>query len=210
MPTARNKGAIEPLADGSFDFADVLDMIRTGTPIRLVEPEQDKAAVAAEILERTLGATSADDIFDEGTNVEGMIGRPFYLREVRFRNQDEGNAGGLGIYALMFGNEPDGHSVTISSGATKIVVKCIKALQLDALPRWVKLTSDTTAAGNDVYDLLRVLTEAAFPEKLAGTGFGEADKAEYLAAIDAAEALGVFGNSAEQLDNYHDGRRREI
>ena len=51
-----------------------------------------------------------------------------------------------------------------------------------------------------VYDLLRVLTEGAFPASQEGIGFSTAEKLEYLAAIDKAEALGVFGNAAQRLE----------
>ena len=51
-----------------------------------------------------------------------------------------------------------------------------------------------------VYDLLRVLTEGAFPASQEGIGFSTAEKLEYLAAIDKAEALGVFGNAALRLE----------
>lgn len=51
-----------------------------------------------------------------------------------------------------------------------------------------------------VYDLLRALTEGAFPASQEGIGFSTDDKHDYLAAIDKAEALGVFGNAALRLE----------
>lgn len=155
MPAAKTKDIV-PRPDGSLDVAAVMDMIRNGERLHLVETEQDSAAQAAEILDRTMSATSADALFDDGklTSGKDYVNRPFRLESVRFRNSDLEE--GLGIYAILEGVTASGEIVTVSSSATNVVVKCIKGLELNAFPRWVKFSEDTTAKGYKVQNLVSV------------------------------------------------------
>lgn len=50
----------------------------------------------------------------------------------------------------------------------------------------------------NVYDLLRALVEST-------SWHTEAEKIEYLDAVNASQSIGVFGNAAENLDGYFDG-----
>lgn len=49
-----------------------------------------------------------------------------------------------------------------------------------------------------VYDLLRALVNGS-------SWHTEAEKVEYLDAVNSAERIGVFGNAAENLDGYYEG-----
>lgn len=140
--------------DGGLDLASVLAMIKSGQKLHLVESEADNEAIAIEILERTLGATTADELFSETgtTKTEDYLDRPFQLREVSFRNSDYDE--GCGIYVIMSGASEHGEVVTIAAGSTNVVVKCIKAIEVKALPRWVKLVDDKTKGGFTVYNLV--------------------------------------------------------
>jgi hypothetical protein len=159
MPGKAN--TLVPREDGSLDVAAVMDMIRKGEKLRLAETEQDSEALAAEILERTMSATSPDALFSDGSLTSGKdyVNRPFQLQTVRFRNSDLDE--GIGIYAILEGVTAHGEIVTISSSATNVVVKVIKGLELNAFPRWVKFTEDTTAKGYKVQNLVSVEAPAA-------------------------------------------------
>jgi hypothetical protein len=149
--TATKTTDITPAADGAIDVSAVLDIIRAGGKIHLLETEQDNEQIAREILERTLGATSVEELESEPIDVANFLNQRFELRGVTFRNSDY--EGGIGIYAILSGVSEHGEFVTISAGSDNIVIKAIKYLEFAALPRWVKLTSDKTKAGFDVYNM---------------------------------------------------------
>jgi hypothetical protein len=142
--------------DGKLDLSEVLAMIKAGQKLHLVETDEDNEQMAIEILERTFAAQTADELFSEvgTTKVEDFLNRPFQLRDVKFRNSDYDE--GLGIYAIMSGVTEHGEVVTIAAGSSNVVVKCIKALDVNALPRWVKLVDDKTKGGFTVYNLVGV------------------------------------------------------
>jgi len=171
MPTARKRSTdLVVQDDGGLDLAVVLDMIKAGQKLHLVETEQDNEAIALEIMERTFSAQTADELFSEvgTTKVEDFLNRPFQLREVKFRNSDYDE--GIGIYAIMTGATEHGEIVTISAGSSNVVVKCIKGLQVKAFPRWVKLVDDKTKGGFTVYNLVGIKTpiKVATPEQAEG------------------------------------------
>jgi hypothetical protein len=173
MPTARKSlGEIVPAADGSLDLSEVFEMIRQGIKIHLVETEQDNEAIAREITERTFGAETQDELWSDGetTKVENIIGLPFRMTDVKFRNSDEKYDNKLGIYVLIFGISSHGEMITVSTGSENVVKKCLKHLDLGGGDRWVKFISDQTKGGNDVYNLVGVKTpaKAVSPEQAEG------------------------------------------
>jgi hypothetical protein len=155
MPTARNKGGLVPLADGSLDLDAVLTMLKNGERLHIVEDPSDDAAVAVDMLQRTLGATSADELFSEeaGESISGKdyVERPFRIDRVKFRNSDRDD--GLGIYAIFEGVDFSGAPIVVTSGSSNVLVEAIKGVQLGAWPRWVRITEDTTKSGNTVNHL---------------------------------------------------------
>jgi hypothetical protein len=153
MATPRGKRTTELTVreDGTLDVAEVMGMIRRGEKLHLAENDNEQTAI--EILERTMGATTADELFSDGgtSKAAEYINIPFQLRSVSFRNSDFDE--GCGIYAVLSGVTAHGEMVTVAAGSTNVVVRAIKALELNALPRWVKLTEDTTKGGFKVYNL---------------------------------------------------------
>ena len=172
MPAPRKRSTdLAVQSDGSLDLATVLDMLKNGQKLHLVEDVVDNEAMAIEILERTMRAETGDELFSETgtTKVADVIGQPFSLREVTWRNSDYDE--GCGIYAIMTGVTPHGEVLTIAAGSTNVVVKCIKAIQLGALPRWVKLVEDTTKGGFKVYNLVGVKAPAKVASVEQAEGF---------------------------------------
>jgi hypothetical protein len=151
---AAQSKALSVKGDGSLDSAAVMDLIRKGEKIRLVESPEDNERMAREIMDRTMNAESADALFNEGglESGKGYINRPFRLDSVKFRNSDLEE--GIGIYAILEGVTPSGEMIAVSSSAQNVVVKVIKGLELGAFPRWVKLTEDTTGKGYKVQNLV--------------------------------------------------------
>ena len=171
MATARKRSTDLTVQDnGSLDLAVVLDMLKNGQKLHLVESTEDNEKQAIEILERTINVTTADELFSETgtTKTADILNIPFQLREVNWRNSDFDE--GCGIYAIMTGVTQHGEVLTIAAGSTNVVVKCIKAIQLGALPRWVKLVDDKTKGGFTVYNLVGVKapTKAASTEQAKG------------------------------------------
>jgi hypothetical protein len=153
MPTPRGHKVtdIVPHSDGTLPVEAIMAKIKAGEKIHLAE--SDDEAIAIDIVERVMGATTADELFSEGgvSKVADYVGIPFLLNTVHFRNSDFDE--GCGIYAILSGVTGAGEMITVAAGSTNVVVKCIKGLELGAFPRWVKLTEDRTKAGFTVYDL---------------------------------------------------------
>ena len=105
-----------------------------------------------------LSAESADDLFsDTSGNVlktSEIVNRPFRLDSVEFRNSDlDAYPEGLGIFAVMHVTL-DGQAETIIAGGADVVLKSMRAVELDALPRYLVITETATKSGRKVQNLV--------------------------------------------------------
>ena len=146
-------GEISP---ASITTADVLRITRDGGKIRL--HETDDAGQAFDIMAGKLSAESADDLFsDTSGNVlktSEIVNRPFRLDSVEFRNSDlDAYPEGLGIFAVMHVTL-DGQAETIIAGGADVVLKSMRAVELDALPRYLVITETATKSGRKVQNLV--------------------------------------------------------
>jgi hypothetical protein len=136
-----------------------LDFVRRALldpTVRLSVTEEDPATVQRRMIERTLNATSVDDLW--GTDVvhaRDMIGRSFILREVEWRNSEiEESEGGLSIFAVMHGAFVDtGEMAIMTCGAVGVVSRLFKLVEFDALPIAIRIRSTKTKGGYNALDL---------------------------------------------------------
>jgi hypothetical protein len=158
MATPKNK-AIEP---ADLTLAAVWDTIKAGGKIKLAAGTSEETSIR--ILETQLGATTAEELFGGSALLKAKeyVNRPFKLTDVEFRNEDDqyADSTGIGIYAVLHTVSAGGEIQTFGCGGRDVVVKCLKAKELGVLPRWLKFTTDTTAAGFTVIKLVTAEAEA--------------------------------------------------
>jgi hypothetical protein len=124
--------------------------------VKLSVNEEDPEVVQRRIVERTLNATSIDDIWDSGTTAaKDIIDRPFQLREIEFRNSEvEASEGGLPVFAVMHVTFlGTGETGIVTCGAAGVVTRLVKLIEFDALPYDVQISAKKTRAGYTVMDL---------------------------------------------------------
>lgn len=115
--------------------ADTVDesALYLGDAIGTSDAESDAKAIVA----RILNATDAADIFGgPGTllSAQDMIGHPFTLHDVEYRDSDM--EGGAGAYALLTVIEwGQANSVLVTCGARNVMAAAFRGKQLNLLPR---------------------------------------------------------------------------
>jgi len=152
---------IEP---GALTVANVLNLTRGGGYVRL--PEEDGAEVAARMLGQKLEADTAEGLFGDDQDREVLkpkeiIGLPFTLREVSFRNADiTAYPDSIGIFAVLQ-ITLQGDDQVLITGSTDVVMKAMRAAELGVLPRVLMIRSDKTKSGNDVLNLVDAVQPSA-------------------------------------------------
>jgi len=141
---------------GDLTTLKVADIIRQGGKIRL--PEVDGEQQAFDMLTHRLEADTAEALFsDDAGNVlkaNEIIGQPFRLNSVEFRNSDlDAYPEGIGIFGVLH-IDLDGKAETLIVGANDVILKAMRAVELGVLPRWLAITESTTKAGRTVMNLV--------------------------------------------------------
>ena len=149
-------GEIVTFEPAQLTTAALLQVTRDGGKIRLPELDGDEQAFA--IMEDKVTAATADELFadapSEVLKPSEIIGQAFTLKSVEFRNSDlEAYPDSIGIFAILH-VELDGRPETLISGSTDVVLKCIRAIELEALPRALMITETKTKSGRSVQNLV--------------------------------------------------------
>ena len=146
-------GEISPAA---ITTTDVLRITREGGKIRLAESDDGQQAfdiMAAKLAADTPEALFADTSGDVLKTAE-IVNRAFRLDSVEFRNSDlDAYPDSLGIFAVLHVTL-DGQAETIIAGGNDVVLKAMRAAELDALPRWLVITETATKSGRKVQNLV--------------------------------------------------------
>ena len=135
----------------------LVEAVRAGKKVKLAETYDPAAG-----LDRVATA-SAEDLFAEDVvaplKASELIGKAVHLTGAEFRNSDYEEEGTLGIYAVLFVTY-QGRPEVVTCGATQVVTATARALELNALPRWVTFTEDKTKAGYKVVKMVGVKAPA--------------------------------------------------
>ena len=102
--------------------------------------EEDPEEVSRRIEARTLGATSADDLFGTDTvlHARDVLNKPFQFLSVEWRPSDlEGE--GLPFFGVFKVADGNGAISLLSCGARSVVLKAAKAEAEGWFPRWLKI-----------------------------------------------------------------------
>jgi hypothetical protein len=124
--------------------------------VKLTVVEEDPEAAARRMIERTLAATSVEELWGAGVvHAKDCVNRAFVLTSVEFRNSDvDEQEGGLPIYAVMHAAFADtGETAVITCGAAGVVTRLIKLIEFDALPISLLIRGSKTRSGFTVFDL---------------------------------------------------------
>jgi len=154
---------IVPIDSDKLTVAQVVEALKSGATIELHTTDED---LHLSILEKKLSAATADEVLAPSELIKAkdnkaVIGVPFNLRAVEFRQSDDAytKEGQLGIFAILHTSIG-----TIGCGSEDVVVTSLRLLELDALPRWVQITQDTTKGGNTVLNMTGALPPAGQEE----------------------------------------------
>lgn len=92
------------------------------------------------IVEDILSATSAEEVLDEAEVIHArdMLDVPFVLISARFNNSTAGG-NGIAIYAMLDAALDTGERALISCGARNVVAQVHRLMQLNSLPRRVRI-----------------------------------------------------------------------
>lgn len=127
--------------------------ILEGEPIEFVS---DPEAMAKEIAERAKNASSADELFAEGSltawgELDGVpvTVHSFRLNPSRFEK-------GSAVYAVVsIERMDDGEKMLVSVGGVTVLTQLVRAVELGLLPCILALKSADTASGNTAYRLVK-------------------------------------------------------
>lgn len=162
---------IVPQDSGALPTAVLLEAIRTGAKLRLAEDPSEDAA--ARITAQKAAATTADELFGaaELTKVADVLGQPFRLLSIEWRNSDEVylEEGALGVYVILHVAFATGEVGAIATGANDALIKANRTLELGLLDEgepalWLQFVSEKTNAGYRVYNLIKAQGPASTPD----------------------------------------------
>ena len=141
-----------------LDTSTIFDLFQTGDidrPLKFALALADPAEVSARINAQKLAAKSIEELLGGGEveSSKTYINKPFNLLSVDWQLSDvEGE--GLPFYAVLHGADPQGESVTITTGSRNIVRDVVIMVHNGWLPAPVKITSEKTASGYTVLSLV--------------------------------------------------------
>lgn len=141
-----------------LDTSTIFDLFTTGDidrPLKFSLQLQDPAEVSARINAQKLAAKSIEELLGGGEveSSKTYLNRPFNLLGVDWQLSDIEGGEGLPFYAVLHGADPQGESVTITTGSKNIIRDAVIMVHNGWLPAPVKITSEKTAAGYTVLSL---------------------------------------------------------
>lgn len=139
-----------------------VDIVRNGGKIRL--KEEANPELQFDMLADMATADSVEDLFGSGKDVlkvTDVVGKAFKVISVEFRNSDDKYVvdGSIGIYAVLH-IEINGRKDTLVTGASDVIFRAMRAMELSAFPRWLTVESNQTKGGFTVYNLVDAASQS--------------------------------------------------